>query len=285
MKAAATTAPAAAEPGPAVLVDHVTKRYAPGPAVPRGRASTGRAALVDVSLTAGAGEIVGVVGPNGAGKTTLLNLLAGFLVPSAGRIRVLGCDPVADRRKLVARLGVVLDSPRHLFLPLTVRQNLTYLAHLRGLSPGEVGRRLTAALERVGAAELADSRALFLSHGQRQRVLLAAARLTQPEVLILDEPAAGLDPDAADEPARLLAAEAGRGRAVVVASHQLEWLEQVASQVVLLAGGRVVAASALAPPKANGRSRPALRDFYRRIMEREREKLRAQRERGKAPAP
>ena len=224
---------------PLVSVEQVSKYFRVSKQGPQ------RHVLVNIWLNVEPGDVVALVGPNGAGKTTLLNIMAGFTIPTSGTVRIMGKDPVRHRTQLVRHLGVALDSARLLFMPLTVEQNLTYLAYLRGLPPREIRRTVTGVLEQVQAADLARKPALHLSRGQRQRVLLAAALLTDPAILLLDEPTSGLDPDVAEAFGAFLAAEARRGRAVVVASHDLAWLETVASRVLVLARGHIVAAGSL----------------------------------------
>lgn len=224
---------------PRVTVERVTKVFR------LSRRGPERLALSGISLGAESGEVLALVGPNGAGKTTLLNVIAGFTRPTSGTVRLMGLDPFRNRTQLVRHLGVVLDSARLLLMPLTVEQNLTYLAYLRGLPRGRVAQRVRSVLEAAHAEGLAKELAFRLSRGQRQRVLLAAALLTDPEILLLDEPTAGLDPDVAEAFGTFLAREAHKGRTVVVASHDLAWLEQVASRVVILSQGRVIASGSL----------------------------------------
>lgn len=191
-------------------------------------------ALDGVDLDVVAGDVHGLVGPNGAGKTTLLGLLLGLAIADGGTLEVLGC-PV--RRGLALPDGVAgfVDGPG-LYPTLTARQNLTALARLRG----NRGDRVDAALHEVGLTDVADDRVRGFSLGMRQRLGLAAALLSEPRLLVLDEPANGLDPAGARHVHRVLTRLAGEGTAVILSSHRMDELAALCSEVTLLAAGRVV---------------------------------------------
>ena len=191
-------------------------------------------ALDSVDLDVPQGQVHGLVGPNGAGKTTLLALLLGLAVADSGTLHLLG-RPVS--RKLALPDGVTgfLDGPG-LYPSLTARQNLTALARLRGTGAGEVD----GALEQVGLTDVAEDKVRGFSLGMRQRLGLAAALLTAPRVLVLDEPTNGLDPAATAHVHRVITRLAEHGCAVVCSSHRMEDLAALCDEVTLLAGGRVV---------------------------------------------
>jgi ABC-2 type transport system ATP-binding protein len=176
----------------------------------------------------------GLVGPNGAGKTTLLGLLLGLAQADGGDLEILG-SPV--RRTLAVPDGVAgfVDGPG-LYPSLTARQNLAALARLRGNGSDGIGD----ALEQVGLTDVADDRVRGFSLGMRQRLGLAAALLTRPRLLVLDEPANGLDPVGTRHVHRVLAALAAHGTSVVLSSHRMDELAALCSEVTLLATGRVV---------------------------------------------
>jgi ABC-2 type transport system ATP-binding protein len=176
----------------------------------------------------------GLVGPNGAGKTTLLGLLLGLAQADGGDLEILG-SPV--RRTLAVPAGVAgfVDGPG-LYPALTARQNLAALARLRGDGRGGIGD----ALEQVGLTDVADDRVRGFSLGMRQRLGLAAALLTRPRLLVLDEPANGLDPAGTRHVHRVLTALAAHGTSVVLSSHRMDDLAALCSEVTLLATGRVV---------------------------------------------
>jgi ABC-2 type transport system ATP-binding protein len=176
----------------------------------------------------------GLVGPNGAGKTTLLGLFLGLARADGGALEILG-SPV--RRTLALPDGVAgfVDGPG-LYPSLTARQNLATLARLRGDRSDGVGD----ALERVGLTDVADDRVRGFSLGMRQRLGLAAALLTCPRLLVLDEPANGLDPSGTRHVHRVLTGLAAQGTSVVLSSHRMDDLAALCSEVTILAAGRVV---------------------------------------------
>lgn len=191
-------------------------------------------ALDGVDLDIPEGQVHGLVGPNGAGKTTLLGLLLGLAVADSGTLELLG-RPVGRTLALPDGVAGFVDGPG-LYPSLTARQNLAALASLRGDGPGGVG----AALEQVGLTDVADDRVRGFSLGMRQRLGLAAALLTKPRVLVLDEPANGLDPAGTRHVHRVIAGLAADGAAVILSSHRMDDLAALCSEVTLLATGRAV---------------------------------------------
>ena len=191
-------------------------------------------ALDRVDLDIPTGQVHGLVGPNGAGKTTLLGLLLGLSQADSGDLEILG-RPV--RRTLAVPDGVAgfVDGPG-LYPSLTARQNLAALARLRGY--GSDG--IDDALEQVGLTDVADDRVRGFSLGMRQRLGLAAALLTSPRLLVLDEPANGLDPAGTRHVHRVLTDLAAHGTSVVLSSHRMDDLAALCSEVTLLVTGRVV---------------------------------------------
>jgi ABC-2 type transport system ATP-binding protein len=194
------------------------------------------------------GGVFGFLGPNGAGKTTTIRCLLGLVAPTAGTCRLLGVDVRGELRRVVGRVGAIVESPA-LFPTMSGRRNLELLGRLEGIGP----RRVMATLERVGLAERADDLVKRYSLGMRQRLGLAAALLKDPEVLILDEPANGLDPAGIKEVRELLRGLGGEGRTVFVSSHLLSEVRQVCDQVAILARGRCVAAGPVAQVLSSAR--------------------------------
>ncbi|MPY50979.1 ABC transporter ATP-binding protein [Streptomyces acidicola] len=193
-------------------------------------------ALDGIDLDVTQGQIHGLVGPNGAGKTTLLGLLLGLAVADGGRLEVLG-TPV--ERTLDAPHGVAgfVDGPA-LYPSLTPRQNLAALAALRSHDARTAG--IDNVLAEVGLTDVADDRTRGFSLGMRQRLGLAAALLTKPRLLVLDEPSNGLDPAGKKHVHGVLNRLAADGTAVVLSSHNMDDLEALCSEVTILAAGRVV---------------------------------------------
>lgn len=206
-------------------------------------------ALDGVDLDVAEGRIHGLVGPNGAGKTTLLGLLLGLAVADRGSLEILG-TPVG--RVLSAPDGVAgfVDGPG-LYPSLTARQNLAALAALRGRDARTAG--VDEALDQVGLTAVADDRARGFSLGMRQRLGLAAALLTRPRLLVLDEPSNGLDPAGKRHVHGVLARLAADGTAVVLSSHRMDDLEALCSEVTILATGRVAFSGPLGKLAAENR--------------------------------
>jgi ABC-2 type transport system ATP-binding protein len=193
-------------------------------------------ALDGVELDVAQGQIHGLVGPNGAGKTTLLGLLLGLAVADSGRLEILG---VPMRRAMDAPDGVAgfVDGPG-LYPTLTARQNLAALASLRAGDARTAG--IDEVLEQVGLTDVADDRAHGFSLGMRQRLGLAAALLTKPRLLVLDEPSNGLDPAGKNQVHGVLTRLAAQGTGVVLSSHRMDDVQALCSEVTILATGRVV---------------------------------------------
>jgi ABC-2 type transport system ATP-binding protein len=191
-------------------------------------------ALDGVDLAIAQGQIHGLVGPNGAGKTTLLGLLLGLAQADEGDLEILG-RPVRRALALPDAVAGFVDGPG-LYPSLSARQNLEALARLRG--DGSDG--IAGALDQVGLTDVADDRVRGFSLGMRQRLGLAAALLTRPRLLVLDEPANGLDPIGTRHVHRVLTRLAANGTAVVLSSHRMDDLAALCSRVTLLASGRVV---------------------------------------------
>jgi ABC-2 type transport system ATP-binding protein len=206
-------------------------------------------ALDCIDLDVAQGQIHGLVGPNGAGKTTLLGLLLGLAVADDGRLEILG-TPVG--RALAAPDGVAgfVDGPG-LYPSLSARQNLAALAALRSRDARTSG--VDDVLEQVGLTDVADDRVRGFSLGMRQRLGLAAALLTQPRLLVLDEPSNGLDPAGKKHVHGVLNRLAADGTTVVLSSHRMDDLEALCSEVTILATGRVVFSGPLSKLSAENR--------------------------------
>ena len=191
-------------------------------------------AVAQVDLSVGPGELVGLIGHNGAGKTTLLKMLAGQLHPSEGTIRIDGIDVRAEPGKVRDVLGYVPEDPQ-LYDYLTAREFLEFVVALRGRGD------LDAALDVAGLGEDADRLIREYSQGMRRKTALAAALVSRPKVVLLDEAINGLDPPSAARVKEHLRALCADGSAVILSTHVLETVERLATRVVMMARGRVVA--------------------------------------------
>ena len=205
------------------MVDHLTKRFGD------------LAAVDDVSFEVPDGQLLAVLGPNGAGKTTTLEMLEGFVAPTAGTVRVLRTDPHRGDRAWRARIGLVLQSTS-LDAELTVADTLSLFA---GLYPAPL--RVGEVLELVDLTDDAQTRVGALSGGQRRRVDLAIGIVGRPDVLFLDEPTTGLDPEARRRTWAGVENLTSTGTTVVLTTHYIDEADHLADRVIVLAGGRIVA--------------------------------------------
>jgi len=213
---------------PAIFCEALTKRYEPD----------APAAVDDLSFSMPRGATWGLLGGNGAGKTTTIAMLLGLLIPTSGRVSVLGHDMATDRFAALARVN--FSSP-YLALPhrLTVRENLTVYGHLYGVRQAK--RRIADLVERFQMGDFIDRAAGALSAGQKTRVALAKSLINTPDLLLLDEPTASLDPDTGDWVRSLLEAYRDEtGAAILLASHNMAEVERLCGHVLMLKQGRVV---------------------------------------------
>jgi ABC-2 type transport system ATP-binding protein len=201
-------------------------------------------AVDSIDLEAPPGEVTALVGPNGAGKTTLLLVLATLLVPDAGTVRVAGYDPVAQPRAVRARVGWMPDV-FGTWETLTCREVLATVADAFRLPRAAAAARIDELLALVHLDDLADRATQVLSRGQKQRLGLARALVHDPDVLLLDEPASGLDPRSRIELRGIVRDLAGQGKAVLVSSHVLAELDEMADRAVIVARGRTVSEQVL----------------------------------------
>jgi ABC-2 type transport system ATP-binding protein len=210
-----------------VEIQHLTKHYGP------------KQALFDVSFSINQGEVIGLLGPNGAGKTTTLRILAGFMPPSGGVVRVAGFDVLTKSLEARRHLGYLPENVP-LYTEMPVRDFLRFIARARGLSGAQARRAINDAIEECRLEAVANTIIGRISRGYRQRVGLAQAILHSPDVLVLDEPTVGLDPRQITE-IRNLIRELGSRRAILLSSHILPEVSLLCHRVVIINGGRVVA--------------------------------------------
>jgi ABC-2 type transport system ATP-binding protein len=210
-----------------IEVQHLTKRYGPTTAVD------------DVSFRVEKGEVLGFLGPNGAGKTTTMRVLTGYMPPTEGRAVVAGYDIFDQPIEAKRRIGYLPETPP-LYPEMTVRDYLLFVSRIKGVPRAERKTRVADVMERTRVSDMATRHCGKLSKGYRQRVGLAQALLHNPEVLILDEPTAGLDPKQIIE-TRELIKHLGGGHTVILSTHILPEVSQTCHRVVIINKGRVVA--------------------------------------------
>jgi ABC-2 type transport system ATP-binding protein len=194
-------------------------------------------ALDGVSMSVARGEIVGLVGRNGAGKTTTMRAVMGILHTDSGEVRWDG-RPVGERERL--RFGYMPEE-RGLYPQMPLVAQVAYFARLHGLDADAADRAAREWLERLGLGERLNDKLIALSHGNQQRVQLAVALAHGPELMVLDEPFAGLDPEAVDSLSEVMLAQTHAGTSVLFSSHQLELVERICKRVVIVDAGKVIA--------------------------------------------
>lgn len=193
-------------------------------------------ALDGLSFSVSPGQVVGFLGPNGAGKTTTMRAIFGLTDLDAGMVRWNGA-PIGQNERL--RFGYMPEE-RGLYPGMRVGDQLEYLGRLHGLSPNEAVTATDSWLARMELADRRDTKVEALSHGNQQRVQLAAALLHDPELLVLDEPLSGLDPTGIDAIGKVLVDHARRGNSVLFSSHQLDQVEDLCDSVTIINHGRLI---------------------------------------------
>jgi ABC-2 type transport system ATP-binding protein len=212
----------------AINVEQLTKRFVP----------EGAPAVDAIGFQVPAGRICGLLGGNGAGKTTTISMLLGILVPTSGRVELLGHDMLQHRFRALPAIN--FSSP-YVDLPgrLTVRENLTVFGRLYGVR--DLAKRIAELADELDFAALLDRKTGSLSSGQKTRAALAKALINRPALLLLDEPTASLDPDTADRVRAHLESYAKReGAAILLASHNMGEVERLCDDVLMMKGGRIV---------------------------------------------
>ena len=204
----------------------------------------GTTALDHITLSAGRGSVTGILGANGAGKSTLFLNLNGVFTPKSGQVLLDGQPVKYDRKGLAAlrrRVGIVFQDPDDQLFSADVYRDVSFSGVNLGLEPEEVRRRVEEALERTGTSALRDRPTHALSYGQKKRVAIAGVLVMEPEVLILDEPTAGLDPQGVTEIMRLLVQlRDSLGMTILIATHDMDIVPLYCDYAYLLGGGRVL---------------------------------------------
>jgi ABC-2 type transport system ATP-binding protein len=210
-----------------IQVSNLTKRYA------------GRTAVDDISFAVERGEVVGLLGPNGAGKSTTMRVLSGFMPATSGTVRVAGYDVFHDSDEVRRRIGYMPEN-NPLYPEMRVREYLKFRARLKGLGWRRSRERVTTVMEQCGLTEVGRRIIGQLSKGYKQRVGLADALVHEPELVILDEPTIGLDPQQIRSVRALIKSLAGK-HTVLISTHILPEVEMMCSRVLIMLGGHVLA--------------------------------------------
>ena len=219
---------------PAIELSGLTKRY---------RRSKGwLTAVNDVTLSVPPGQVIGLLGPNGAGKTTTIKMACGLIVPTAGTIRLNGYDVGRRRADAVRQIGAVLEGSRNVYWPLTAWQNLMYFGRLKGLRTAEIKPHAERLLTDLGLWDRRGETVGSYSRGMQQKVAIAAALITDPPILLLDEPTIGLDVEAARTVKDWIAhLAADQGKTIVLTTHQLAIAQELANRIAVIRDGQIIA--------------------------------------------
>lgn len=242
----------------AIDISHVSKRFTrPLPGLRRLLRRKGPdvvEALRDVSLTVEPGEVFGLVGRNGQGKTTLIKSTCGLLEPSEGQVRVFGHDTVRAAREVKRKVGLVSADERSFYYRLTGRQNLLFFARLQGIDDVASARRIAELVQTFELSEVIERPFQEYSTGNKQRLAIVRALLTDPPLLLLDEPTRSLDPISAAALRQVIRSWASRSpeQTVLITTHNLTEVEALCARVAILSRGRLIECATL----------PALRDKY-----------------------
>jgi len=233
----------------AIELHNICKRFGP------------KVAVDGLSLSIPRGELFAFLGPNGAGKTTTIKMIAGLCHPDRGSVRVCGHPMGSDGLLAKAQMAYVPDQP-FLYEKLTGREFLGFVGQMYALSRGEVARSIAALVERLDMGEYLDQLAESYSHGMKQRVVLAAALLHQPTVIVVDEPMVGLDPRTVRTVKDLLTEHARCGGAVFMSTHTLEVAEAVADRIGIIHRGRLLAVGSLEELRRQASAEHSLEDIF-----------------------
>ncbi|HKI54872.1 MAG TPA: ABC transporter ATP-binding protein [Anaerolineales bacterium] len=196
-------------------------------------------AVDDLDLNIKKGEVFGLLGPNGAGKTTTILMVLGLTEPTKGDVSVLGYDPVRQPLSVKARVGYMPDQVGF-YDELTARENLIYIAKLNGIPRNQLKRRVEEAIERVHLTDVIDRRTSTFSRGMQQRLGLADVLIKDPQLIIMDEPTQGLDPELAHEFLNLILSLKEDGTTILLSSHLLHQVQMICDRVGLFSKGRMV---------------------------------------------
>jgi ABC-2 type transport system ATP-binding protein len=207
-----------------------------------GRGAHALAAVQPTDLSVPWGHVMGLLGPNGAGKTTIIKMICGLITPTTGTVRLAGYDVTRQRARAVRHVGAVLEGSRNVYWPLSAWENLLYFGRLKGLRGTEIKPRAERLLTELGLWERRRQPVGSYSRGMQQKVAIAAALITDPPIILLDEPTLGLDVEAAhtvkDWIARLAREE---GKTIVLTTHQLEVARQLSDRIAVIKTGEIIA--------------------------------------------
>ncbi len=224
----------------AIVAEHLCKVFNATKGMLR-RSKTQVVAVKDVSFDVDYGELFGLVGPNGAGKTTTIKMLTTMLIPTSGKATVLGFDNEKDVTKIRERIGIVLGGERGLYTRVSAIDNLRYFGDLYGVPPRVRDKRIKELLEFMGLWDRARDRVETYSKGMKQRLHLARGLINDPELIFLDEPTLGLDPEIAIETRKMIKELVQKGKTILLTTHYMFEADELCNRVAVIRNGEIVA--------------------------------------------
>jgi len=198
-------------------------------------------AVDNISFSVHRGELFGMLGPNGAGKTTTIKMMTTLLTPTSGSINVLGRDVVNESMEVRKHIGLVLGGERGLYYRITARQNMRYFADLYGVPMNIREQRISELLEKVDLTDKADTKVEDFSRGMKQRLHLAKGLVNDPEVIFMDEPTIGLDPQAARDARNLIKTLVSEGKTMLLTTHYMYEADELCDRIAVINKGKIVA--------------------------------------------
>lgn len=198
-------------------------------------------AVKDVSFSVQRGELFGLVGPNGAGKTTTVKMLSTMLIPNSGNASVLGFDIEKDTKKIRERIGIVLGGERGLYTRVSAIDNLRYFGDLYGVPPATRDKRIKELLDLVGLSDRAKDRVESYSRGMKQRLHLAKGLINDPELIFMDEPTIGLDPEMARDTRNMIKDLSKAGKTIFLTTHYMFEADELCDRVAVIRNGEIAA--------------------------------------------
>ncbi len=198
-------------------------------------------AVKGISFDVDYGELFGLVGPNGAGKTTTIKMLTTLLTPTSGTARVLGFDIVKDYIAIRRGIGIIFGGERGLYYRVSGRENLRYFADLYGCAAFKAREKINDLLEMVGLADRADERVEGYSRGMKQRLHIAKGLINDPQLIFMDEPTIGLDPEAARETRAMIKGLVEKGKTILLTTHYMFEADELCQRIGVISGGKIVA--------------------------------------------
>jgi len=229
-----------AKPEKAIVVSDLHRAYHTTKGFLRKKRETVEA-VKGISFDVDFGELFGLVGPNGAGKTTTIKMLTTLLTPTSGTAKVLGFDIVREVMEIRRRIGIIFGGERGLYYRVTGRENLRYFADLYGVPLSKREKRITDLLNMVGLADRADDRVEGYSRGMKQRLHVAKGLINDPQLMFMDEPTIGLDPEAARETRAMIKGLVEKGKTILLTTHYMFEADELCHRIGVISNGQIVA--------------------------------------------